>query len=405
MPIKDLQQRLRQIGEIRIGHVVDTGRLTKDGKPIKRPAKLSKFRFTSPSKVILDSVAALYGGNVQPWTPANGGTPEWELYSTVDRLPILVPPRDAVSQWYELYAGSRCMRRCDGEIEQKSDKPCMCNPEKRQCSITTRVNVMLQDVPALGQWLLVSKGYNSAVTLPGAAEILAQVGAYVPGWLGMEEKVVLKDDGPPNRFMVPTIDVDVSPRELMSGELTAAGKAAVEAPKRAAIAAAPAPAAARQAPAAGPSKNFEKLASAAKTVAEVDALIKEAKAEGAPDSYLATLTSIGAALAKDDGGLTERLLNPGDYGPTSEAEIQEIEGAIFTAALAEETVDAEIVEDASTDDIADVYFEIVKEAGRLGWTTSRIDQEFVDRNGRPPGSAPITLLREFLAFVKSGGAR
>lgn len=396
MPIKDLQQRLRQIGEIRIGHTVATGKTDKNGKPVKRPAKLLKFRFTSPSKVILEEVAKLYGGTVQPWTPANGGPSEWEVYSTADRLPILVPPRDAVSQWYELYAGSRCLRRCDGELEMKSDKACMCNPERRQCSITTRVNVMLSEVPALGQWLLVSKGYNAAVTLPGAAEILAQVGGYVPGWLSMEEKSAMRDEGP-TRFMVPVIDVDVTPRELMAGQLGGSAKAEISAPARTAIEAAKGQPAAAPVQA-GPSKNFEQLASAATTVAEVDALIKEAKAEGAPESYLATLTSIGAAKAKDDGGLTERLLNPGDYGPTSVAEVQEAEAAIFAAALAEEPIDAEIVDD---DELQTIYFQIVSEAGRHGWTTSRIDAEFSDRHGRPPGSAPAPLLREFLTYLKA----
>jgi hypothetical protein len=70
----------------------------------------------------------------------------------------------------------------------------MCDPDNRQCAITTRVNVMLRDVPALGQWLLVSKGYHAAVTLPPAAELLAQAGGYVAGWLGMEEKLVHRRD-------------------------------------------------------------------------------------------------------------------------------------------------------------------------------------------------------------------
>jgi hypothetical protein len=187
----------------------------------------------------------------------------------------------------------------------------------------------------------------------------------------------------------------------MAGQIGASVKAEIAAPARAAIAAAPN----RQkppAPVAGPSKNFEQLASAAKTMAEVDALIKEAKAEGAPGSYLATLTTIGAAKAKDDGGLMERLGNPGDYGPTSEAEAQEAEAAIFAHALAEELaeepIDAEIVED---EDPSDIYFLIVKAAGKHGWTTSRIDQEFAQRNhGTMPGSAEASELRAFLDHVK-----
>jgi TRAP-type C4-dicarboxylate transport system substrate-binding protein len=74
MPIIHLQRRMRQLGEIRIGRVVDTGRVSqKTGKAILRPEKLKAFRFTSPSREILTQVATLYGGEVQPWTPANGG--------------------------------------------------------------------------------------------------------------------------------------------------------------------------------------------------------------------------------------------------------------------------------------------------------------------------------------------
>jgi hypothetical protein len=129
MPIIHLQRRMRQLGEIRIGRVVDTGRVSqKTGKAILRPEKLKAFRFTSPSREILTQVATLYGGEVQPWTPANGGPSEFEVYSEATRLPVLIPPRDSVSQWYEHYQGSKCVRRCDGQVEQKSDRPCMCNP-------------------------------------------------------------------------------------------------------------------------------------------------------------------------------------------------------------------------------------------------------------------------------------
>ena len=381
MPIKDLQQRLRQIGEIRIGHTVATGKTDKNGKPVKRPAKLSKFRFTSPSKVILDKVAEKYGGTVQPWTPANGGTPEWEVYSTFDRLPILVPPRDAVSQWYELYAGSRCLRRCDGEVEQKSDKPCMCNPENRQCSITTRVNVMLRDVPALGQWLLVSKGYNSAVTLPGAAEILALVGGYVPGWLGMEEKVVLKDDGPPNRFMVPTIDVDVTPGELMAGQVTgAAPKVELASPGVVAIEAA-------KAAAATPPKDFLAAANAAADAAAVRKIYDEAQAAGAPKDYLAQLAAVG----KSKPGA--KVAPVADAVPESDGKPVEFE---------DDVVEAELVDDEPSGDPTDLWVQIVTAASRFGWSMQQIEDEFAAANGGTmPGSAEASELRGFLEQLRS----
>jgi hypothetical protein len=236
MPIIDLQRRMRQLGEIRIGHAIDTGRISpKTGKPILRPAKLSKFRLTSASKPLLEEVARLYGGEVQPWTPANGGPPEWEVYTETDRLPVLVPPREPVTQWYELYKGSKCVRRCDGQTEQKTDQPCMCDPERRDCQITTRLNIMLRDVPGLGVWLLTSHGYCAAVELPEIAAFLATTRGYVDAWLTMEEKQIVRDSGDVARFMVPKLDVAVTPAELLAGRGAVSGAAAEATAARAAV--------------------------------------------------------------------------------------------------------------------------------------------------------------------------
>lgn len=354
MPILDLQRRMRQLGEIRIGHTVATGKTDRNGNPAKRPAKLDKFRITSASRPILEQVAELYGGTVQPWTPANGGPSEFEVYTTVDRLPILVPPNDAVSQWYELYQGSKCVRRCDGQTEHKLDRPCMCNPENRDCKITTRVNVMLRDLPALGQWLLVSKGYYAAVELPPAAELLAQVGGYVAGWLGMEAKSVVTEKGT-NRFMVPTLDVEISPTELMSGQIRGTDALAGPIPERAAIEAAPVMVS-------GPPKDYVALATAAATADEVRKLWVEAKAAGAPVEYLAQLEAIGSA--KDET----------------------------------EVIEPEIV----YDDPTQVWQQILAAAGRRGWSMDQTEDRFAEHSGGTmAGSASADELNAFLQHLNS----
>jgi hypothetical protein len=369
MPILDLQMRMRQLGEIRIGHVVPTGKTRRDGKPGTRPAKLDKFRFTSPSREILASVADLYGGEVQPWTPANGGPSEFEVYSTVDRLPVLIPPRDAVSQWYELYAGSKCQRRCDGVTEHKQDRPCMCNPDNRDCKITTRVNVMLRDVPALGQWLLITKGYYAGVTLPPAAELLAQAGAYVNGWLGMEEKSVARDDGP-TRFMVPTLDVEITPAALMAGNTT--GPAAVTSgPERVAIE--------------GGRPDYAALAAAAKTAEDVGALWKQAvHAQHMDDDLAKVLTARAAALKP-------KPATPAPTSPPPPAPVPDADGV----------VDAEVVDDA---DLADIWFQIIAAAGVRGLTTEQVEAGFAEKHGGlHPSTASAAQLSGFLADLK--GAR
>lgn len=381
MPIIDLQRRMRQLGEIRIGHVV--AGTSKAGKAYKRPAKLDKFRFTSPSREILTQVAELYGGEVQPWTPANGGPSEYEVYSTTNRLPVLIPPRDAVSQWYELYQGSKCQRRCDGQTEHKKDRPCMCDPENRDCAITTRVNVMLRDVPALGQWLLISKGYYAAITLPPAAELLAQAGGYVAGWLGMEEKLVQREEGPA-RFMVPTLDVEITPAALMSGQ-TVGPQAVASGPERVAIT--------------GGRPDYAALAAVANTGDEVGKLWTQANQAGHLDDDLAAvLRARGEELRAtekdhDESYDPERELNPADYGDASPEQIAEFVG--------EAPVDAEIVPD---DDTADIWFQIIAAAGKHGMTTAQVEAEFAKENdGLHPSTASADRLRGFLNVLK--GAR
>ncbi|MDG4535273.1 hypothetical protein [Streptomyces sp. AV19] len=377
MPILDLQRRMRQLGEIRIGHVVPTGRTRRDGKPGTRPAKLDKFRFTSPSREILAQVAALYGGEVQPWTPANGGPAEFEVYSQVNRLPVLIPPRDAVSQWYEQYQGSKCVRRCDGQTEFKSDRPCLCNPERRQCAITTRVNVMLRDVPALGQWLLVSKGYYAAVTLPPAAELLAQTGGYVAGWLGMEEKLVHREEGPA-RFMVPTLDVEIAPAALMK-DRTTGGTATVEhGPERVALL--------------GGRPDYAALAAAAGTSEEVGKLWTRAHQAGHLDDALAAALKTRAA---ELGAPAPRQAREGD------GELPGPQGQSVPAVDEDGAVEAEVVED----DVADIWFQIIAAAGPLGLTTDQVEQRFAEGNdGLHPSTASADRLRRFLAALKGGKA-
>lgn len=374
MPILDLQMRMRQLGEIRIGHVV--AGTTKDGKAYTRPAKLNQFRFTSPSREILAEVAKLYGGEVQPWTPANGGPSEFEVYSTATRLPVVIPPRDAVSQWYELYQGSKCIRRCDGRTEMKQDRACMCNPENRQCKITTRVNVMLRDVPALGQWLLITKGYNAAVTLPPAAELLAQAGGYVPGWLGMEEKSAVVNDQI-TRFMVPTLDVEVTPLALMSGDV---GQA-LESAKRAAVtAAAPERTAIEAAPAEPARANYVELAKLCRTADAVRDIYRTAAQKGHMTPQIeAELKAIAAKL--EEPARPARVPQP----------------------VQEEVVDAEVVDD---NDPTELWMQIVGAAGGLGWSMDRLEGEFAQRNGSVmPGSAEASQLKAFLAAVKRGEVR
>lgn len=204
MTIIGLQRRLVQVGRIRMGEKVSgTG----------RPTRLEKWRLTSRDQVRLEAAAEAFGGKVRPWEQRAG---EYELYTETDTLPVLLMPNQTISQHYELWSGGGCKRRCDGETEQLSDAPCLCDPENRECKPTTRLNVLLPDVPGIGCWRLDSTGYYAATELAGAVDLLELAtshGVLLPARLRIDQRSSLKD-GQTKRYGVPTLDIDVRPLEM-----------------------------------------------------------------------------------------------------------------------------------------------------------------------------------------------
>lgn len=212
MPIITLQRQLRQLGRIRTGNQVATA----GGR--KRPAKLETFRLTSPSRELIEAAAEAYGGTVTPWANPGGG-PEFEVITTVATLDIVVPPGQAVSQWYEMWSGGGCQRRCDGVTEVLSMQPCLCPADVEQrleaakdgkaCKATTRLTLLLPALPDLGAWMLESHGYYAAVELAGAAEILAMAsatGRLIPARLRLEQREKKVPGKPTNKYAVPVIE-------------------------------------------------------------------------------------------------------------------------------------------------------------------------------------------------------
>src|SRR5690606_20332280 len=95
-----------------------------------------------------------------------------------------------------------------------------CDPDARACKATTRVNVMLPDLPDVGVWRLETHGINAAFELPGTIEIIqmaSQTGQFLTGRLRIEHRTS-KKAGQTRKFIVPVIDLDVSMRQLTSGQ-------------------------------------------------------------------------------------------------------------------------------------------------------------------------------------------
>lgn len=225
-PLLDIQRRLVELGRIRIGV-----QETKNGK--SRPVKLETFRFTTAARSRADAVAKLFGGSVRPWSP-DGARQEYEVISPVNEIPVVVPPGPAVlSQWYELWSGGGCQRRCDGVTNVLGDKPCECpsDPKERSqlaaagraCKPTTRISLILRDLPGVGVWRLESHGYYAATELAGSAEFLATAaaaGAPLPATLRLEQRSK-REGGKTIRYAVPVLDVGATPAELLAGNVPA----------------------------------------------------------------------------------------------------------------------------------------------------------------------------------------
>ena len=238
MPILDLQKQFRQLGRIRIGNQVAGA----GGR--RHPAKLETFRLTSPSRSLIEAGAAAFGGEVRPWVNPGGG-PEFEVVTGVSSLDIVVPPGEVVSQWYELWSGGGCLRRCDSVTNVINATPCGSEPtvagdrviapcprdpadriEKAKqglaCKTTTRLTLLLPALPDLGAWMLESHGYYAAVELAGAAEILAVAmarGRLIPARLTLQQRQKRIPGKPTNKYAVPIIEfVDTRMADLQLTE-------------------------------------------------------------------------------------------------------------------------------------------------------------------------------------------
>lgn len=224
-PILSLQRRLVEVGRIRMGEK----RTSSSGK--RYPAKLSTFRLTSKDEARIRAIAELYGGTPRSWDEREG---EWEVTTETAELPIVLMPGHALSQHFELWGSPgakkpvQCLRRCDGERELLSDGPCKCpaaDDERAElakkgeaCRPTTRLSVILPDVPGLGTWRLETHGWYAAVELAGTATLLEEItrkGALFPARLRLEERRQVLN-GETVVFAVPVVDVDATFRQTMA---------------------------------------------------------------------------------------------------------------------------------------------------------------------------------------------
>lgn len=385
MPILDLQKRARELGRIRLGQKSATG----------FPEKLDRFRFTGHSQTLITKIAALYGGEVREWTPA-GGTQQWEVVSDTARVPIMVPPQP-VSQWYEFWTRAGCQHRCDGQRNVLTDEPCDLNEQLKVGSKTvnphteaiakptTRLNVVLRDVEGIGVWRVETHGFNAAIELPDVAEFLAQAGGYVNGWLSLEQRTSIEqtDQGPKTRhFLVPIIEVDVTPAQLMAGHGRVAAPALAGGP----VGSTPALAAA------GP--DYVALAADLTSVEEIKALWRQANeaghmTQGLSDHLQQRAASIEAPQSSAAGDVSSAGAPPAS-APTSPAAEPDADGAYPVE---------------TGPDADEVWQKVVTEAGKRGMSLPDLEDDVTTFfSGMTAGEASGSELQAYLEDLQGRDA-
>lgn len=240
MMSRAIPKKMTELGRIRIGD-----REPNKGGKGTHPHKLDVFRLTSPNSPLLHFAAGIYGGEVQPWT--GEGAPkddhdrptQFELYTTVNALDVLIPTFSAVSLGFELWSAGGCQRRCTGEVlthcpanEALVGTACTCPADDHErselaktgkaCARILRLNVILPDLPGMGSWRLETKGFYATAELMGTLDMLQMAGqehSIIEAALRLEQRTVKRPgEGKNNtfRFVVPVLWPKFTPRQMLA---------------------------------------------------------------------------------------------------------------------------------------------------------------------------------------------
>lgn len=193
--ILTLQRQARELGRLRTGYTDCSG-------PKPRPVRSSTWIITSHAKHYLEAAAKVWGGQVEAWQPLGNGAQQYRVITEATCLDALLPPGDPLSQSYEYWTRGGAQRRCDGMTETITDQPCVCRakwgdafwetaPRDAACKITTRLNVILPEMPDIGAWRVETHSYYAANEMAAAVDVLkGSIGAdaLIPVRLRIEQR-------------------------------------------------------------------------------------------------------------------------------------------------------------------------------------------------------------------------
>ena len=217
VPLQNLASRIPIIGKVKFGVF--------DGR---RPKAIDTWRLTTSSRPFAQHFADRYGGEVKPMT--NRSSPhDWEVISEATELAMALVP-DGYSIGYELWSGGGCQRRCDGqtvEVLQTTGpddveyvpSPCICDRKgELECSLKSRLTIVLPDLPFMGGIVYESSSKNFAEESQGMLRLISQMQAQGinRGVLRLEKR---KSTGN-RRYTIASVGIDESLEALSSGVVT-----------------------------------------------------------------------------------------------------------------------------------------------------------------------------------------
>lgn len=279
--ILTMKRQAAELGRIRTG----SSRPHEDPKRKRVPVKSQTFILSSHSREYIFAAADLYGGRVEEWTPQGQNVAQWRVITEARELRAILPAGDPLSQANEMWSGGGCVRRCDGEIEQLSRQPCIClarygedwheRKADEVCRPTSRIGVMLPDLPDLGVWRLETKSYYAADAMAGGLDAVLQATGgkgMLPIRMWIEQRTALRH-GKTKRFQVVMLVPSLPKlRHALSGPISTAAALDPASLDRPAIEAAPTEAV-----------DYRELARGCRTSGDVIQVWHRARAEGHAD--------------------------------------------------------------------------------------------------------------------------
>lgn len=209
-PIRTGRKGWPRIGSLSAGHQT----VSKKGKV--HPTKTDTIVVHALRREILEPFVACYGGEIAESPTSTEERERFYLVTDAREMDVLIPGdlERSLSQYYEAWASSGLVRRCDGlecllwrkepkkgevvgELSEEI-RPCICDTEEgedRLCKPTIRLSVVpvdvAPDIPDIGVFQLRSTGYFTNAELEADLEliqaIIGRLGAGVPLKLIIEQ--------------------------------------------------------------------------------------------------------------------------------------------------------------------------------------------------------------------------